>query len=91
MVMPRITDKVSLKKEGLDLYGAQWSRLQKDCDKAIKIAIPGPMTIMDSTCNEYYKDDIKGLLFDLADCINAYILNLRYFHFPIQIEKSKKK
>eukprot|EP01083_Nonionella_stella_P051943 137986_1 len=48
---------------------------QKLNSKQIKIAIPGPMTIMDSTHNEYYAN-VHQLLFDLANCINQYILNL---------------
>eukprot|EP01083_Nonionella_stella_P051942 137984_1 len=76
MYSPRITNKITLKKDALDLIGNQWLLLQqKHNSKPIKIAIPGPMTIMDSTHNEYYAN-VHQLLFDLANCINQYILNL---------------
>eukprot|EP01084_Bolivina_argentea_P253606 426083_1 len=76
VVAPQITEKISLKSDALDLMANQWTQLQKHCRKPIKIQIPGPMTIMDSTYNEYYNNNKEELLFDLSDCINKYILYL---------------
>ena len=76
MIMPQITNKVTLKKEAMDLMSQQWSELQKLSSKPLKIAIPGPMTIMDSTHNEYYKNNSDALLADLAQCINTFLVHL---------------
>eukprot|EP01083_Nonionella_stella_P095320 267557_1 len=77
MFAPRIISKITLNEEALDFMGDQWLKLQQRHDaKPIKIAIPGAMTIMDTTYNEYYAHDTNQLLFDLAKCINEYIVNL---------------
>lgn len=41
-------------------------------DRPVKITVPGPTTIMDTTANVYY-DDEKQLAFDLADALNYEI------------------
>ena len=37
--------------------------------RPVKITVPGPITIMDTTANRHYDDD-RRLAFDLADAIN---------------------
>ena len=76
MEMPRIIGKISLNRKNLNMIGAQWKRLQSEWDQPIKIAIPGPMTIMDSTYNEHYKDSVDQLLLDLAENINTFLVHL---------------
>ncbi len=44
-------------------------------DKPVKITLPGPITIMDTTADAFYDDDRK-LAFDLADALNDEILAL---------------
>lgn len=41
-------------------------------DRPVKITVPGPITIMDTTANSYYSDD-RTLAFDLADALNDEI------------------
>jgi 5-methyltetrahydropteroyltriglutamate--homocysteine methyltransferase len=38
----------------------------------VKITVPGPLSIMDTTANQYYRDD-RSLAFDLADALNIEI------------------
>ena len=52
--------------------------------KNVKITIPGPMTIFDTTHNDYYKDKME-LLQDLATVINYEIL-----HFCANLSKNQK-
>ncbi|HFC04950.1 MAG TPA: 5-methyltetrahydropteroyltriglutamate--homocysteine methyltransferase, partial [Rhizobiales bacterium] len=40
--------------------------------RPVKITVPGPVTIMDTTANIYYQDD-RTLAFDLADALNDEI------------------
>jgi methionine synthase II (cobalamin-independent) len=41
-------------------------------DKPVKITVPGPVTIIDTTANSFYAND-RELAFDLADALNAEI------------------
>jgi 5-methyltetrahydropteroyltriglutamate--homocysteine methyltransferase len=41
-------------------------------ENAVKITVPGPITIMDTTANIFY-DDERALAFDLADALNFEI------------------
>ncbi len=52
-----------------------WQVAQSATDKPVKITIPGPLTIMDSTFDAFY-DDEKKLAADLAIAINREILRL---------------
>lgn len=45
---------------------------QSFTDRPVKITVPGPITIMDTTANSYYKDN-RTLAFDLADALNDEI------------------
>ncbi|MEM7206897.1 MAG: cobalamin-independent methionine synthase II family protein [Pseudomonadota bacterium] len=42
---------------------------QSFCEQPVKITVPGPVTIMDTTANVHY-DSMRDLAFDLADAIN---------------------
>ncbi len=52
-----------------------WQIAQSATDRPVKITLPGPLTIMDSTFDAYYGDD-KKLAVDLALAINREILRL---------------
>jgi len=45
---------------------------QAATDRPVKITVPGPLTIMDTTANAAY-DDPRALAFDLADALNFEI------------------
>lgn len=45
-------------------------------DRPIKIAVPGPMTVIDSSANEFYRDEVE-LAFDLAAALNAELRDLQ--------------
>ena len=45
---------------------------QSSTDRPIKITIPGPLTIIDTTANAHYKTE-RELAFDLADALNFEI------------------
>lgn len=42
---------------------------QSFTDRPVKITVPGPLTIMDTTVNDYYEDE-RELAADLADALN---------------------
>ncbi len=52
-----------------------WRVSQQATDHPVKVTIPGPLTISNSTADEYYADE-KALGADLAEAINAEILAL---------------
>jgi 5-methyltetrahydropteroyltriglutamate--homocysteine methyltransferase len=52
-----------------------WQIAQSATDRPVKITLPGPLTIMDTTFDAYYDDD-KKLAADLALAINREILRL---------------
>lgn len=49
-----------------------WHVAQEFADRPVKITVPGPITIMDTTANDYYTDERK-LAFDLAGALNCEI------------------
>jgi 5-methyltetrahydropteroyltriglutamate--homocysteine methyltransferase len=44
--------------------------------RPIKMAVPGPMTVIDSSANEFYRDE-EELAFDVAAAINAELRDLQ--------------
>ena len=46
-----------------------WHVAQGFTDRPVKITVPGPITIMDTTANAHYADD-RALAFDLAAALN---------------------
>ncbi len=54
---------------------ADWHLAQSFTDRPVKITMPGPMTIADTTANDYYSDP-KQQGDDLADALNAEALAL---------------
>lgn len=45
-------------------------------DRPLKMAVPGPMTVIDSAANEFYQDE-EELAFDVAAAINAELRDLQ--------------
>ncbi len=70
--LPTISGPVSARDHFLT---HDWQVAQSFTDRPVKITMPGPMTIADTTANEHY-DDAAKLGADLADAINAEVLAL---------------
>ena len=67
-LLPRIVSKVSHKNH-VGFTANEWRWSQEISDAPVKVTIPGPMTIMDTFVDDFYKDE-QVLLQDLATCIN---------------------
>ena len=70
--LPTITGPVSARDHFLT---HDWKVAQSFTDRPVKITMPGPMTITDTTANEHY-DDSSKLGSDLADALNYEVLAL---------------
>ncbi len=68
--LPTIRGKIE--PEGEHFLPDDWRVAQSATDRPVKITVPGPITIKDTTANVYYKDD-KTLTFDLARALNHEI------------------
>jgi 5-methyltetrahydropteroyltriglutamate--homocysteine methyltransferase len=67
--LPTITGPVSAR----DLFLVEdWNRAQSGCRRAVKITMPGPMTISDTNHDAYYNDPQK-LGADIADALNREV------------------
>lgn len=62
-------------KAGEEFLVRDWKIAQAATEKPVKITIPGPLTIIDSTFDGYYGDE-KRLAVDLASAINREVLRL---------------
>ena len=72
VAVPTITGPI---KAGAEFLIRDWRVAQAVTDKPVKITLPGPLTIIDSTYNSYY-DDERKLAADLAAAINHEVCNL---------------
>jgi 5-methyltetrahydropteroyltriglutamate--homocysteine methyltransferase len=72
-LVPRITGKISRRAPAAvdDLRIAK-----SHTRRPIKMAVPGPMTVIDSAANEYYRDE-EELAFDVAAVVNAELRDLQ--------------
>lgn len=68
--LPTISGKIEPK--GNHFLPRDFEVAQAGSDHPVKITVPGPTTIMDTTANVFYEDD-KQLAFDLADALNFEI------------------
>jgi len=66
--LPTISGKVAY--SGTPVLVRDWQVAQAASDRPVKITLPGPLTIMDTTANRHYGDD-RVLAFDLAAAVNA--------------------
>ncbi len=68
--LPSIFGKITPK--GNNFLNRDFEIAQGFTDRPVKITVPGPMTIMDTTANNFYSDE-KQLARDLADALNFEI------------------
>jgi 5-methyltetrahydropteroyltriglutamate--homocysteine methyltransferase len=68
--LPTIISKIVPK--GNHFLDSDYQSAQSCTDNPVKITVPGPVTIIDTTANTFYKDD-RELAFDLADALNFEI------------------
>jgi 5-methyltetrahydropteroyltriglutamate--homocysteine methyltransferase len=72
-VVPRITGKI---KRRAPATVADVKFAKAHTKRAVKMALPGPMTVIDSALNESYADEAE-LAMDVAAAINAELLDLQ--------------
>lgn len=70
--LPTVTGPVSARDHFL---AGDWKRAQAATDRPVKITMPGPMTISDTTADAWYGDP-KKLGADLAAALNGEVLSL---------------
>ncbi|BBK33217.1 methionine synthase (B12-independent) [Stella humosa] len=67
--VPTVTGPVTAGTPGMP---ADWRIAQSATDRPVKMTLPGPLTIIDSTADAHYHDD-RRLAADLADALNHEI------------------
>jgi 5-methyltetrahydropteroyltriglutamate--homocysteine methyltransferase len=72
-LVPRVVGKISRRSPAV-LKDLKFARAHTD--KPVKMAVPGPMTVIDSTLDETYQDE-KAMAMDVAAAINAELLDLQ--------------
>jgi len=72
-MVPRIVGKVARRTPAI-LEDLKFARAQTR--RPIKMAVPGPMTVIDSTIDEAYRDESK-LAMDIAAALNAELRDLQ--------------
>ena len=72
-LVPRITGKIARRVPAAvdDLRTAK-----SHTDRPLKMAVPGPMTVIDSSSNEYYEDE-EEFAFDVATALNGELRDLQ--------------
>jgi 5-methyltetrahydropteroyltriglutamate--homocysteine methyltransferase len=69
-LLPTVTGKIVT--DGEHFLDHDFRVAQRFTEKPVKITVPGPLTIIDTTADTYYKNERK-LAFDLADALNFEI------------------
>ena len=72
--LPKIVSEISHKEEP-GFMAKEWKFSQEMSERPIKITVPGPMTIMDTFYDEFYRNEEK-LLKVLATCVNSELKKL---------------
>jgi 5-methyltetrahydropteroyltriglutamate--homocysteine methyltransferase len=72
VAVPTVTGAI---KAAAGFLVRDWRVAQAATEKPVKITLPGPLTIIDSTYNSFYEDERK-LAADLATAINYEVCNL---------------
>ena len=70
--LPAIRSKIMA---GDPVLPRDYAQAQAAADRPVKITLPGPLTIMDTTANVFYDND-AALARDLADALNKEVLAL---------------
>jgi len=73
--LPTIRGPVSAASAGPSPLVRDFRLSQSMSDRPVKITLPGPMTIIDSTVDSHYGDD-EALGADLARALNAHVIEL---------------
>jgi len=68
--LPTITGRI--RPKGDHFLDRDYTMAQSCTDKPVKITVPGPVTIIDTTADTFYAND-RELAFDLADSLNFEI------------------
>ncbi len=68
--LPTITGKIV--PRGENFLDNDYKMAQSCTDRPVKITVPGPVTIIDTTADAHYRDE-RQLAFDLADALNFEI------------------
>ena len=71
--LPTIRGKITAKSG--HFLPSDYACAQRSTNRPVKITVPGPLTIIDTTADAFYHDE-KKLARDLADAINHEILGL---------------
>jgi 5-methyltetrahydropteroyltriglutamate--homocysteine methyltransferase len=72
-MVPRIVGKVTRRSPA----AVEDTRFAKaHTDRPLKMAVPGPMTVVDSSSNEFYRDE-ADLAFDVAVALNAELKEMQ--------------
>jgi 5-methyltetrahydropteroyltriglutamate--homocysteine methyltransferase len=72
-VVPRITGKIE-RRTASTVEDVRFAKAHTD--KPVKMALAGPMTVIDSSLNEHYADEAE-MAMDVAAAINAELLDLQ--------------
>jgi len=70
---PRVIGKVAYNRP---IVAEEYSYSRSRTTKLIKIALPGPSTVVDCVANEYYQNDKLQLAYDYADAIRTEVTSL---------------
>ena len=68
--LPTVTGKIE--PNGEHFLNRDYEIAQSFTDHPVKITVPGPITIIDTTANSYYRSE-RELAFDLANALNVEI------------------
>ncbi len=72
VALPTIRAKVEARKSDIGFLVKDWQAAQAISKKPVKITIPGPLTICDTTYDDYYHD-LKLAGRDLAEAVNKEV------------------
>lgn len=68
--LPTISGRITVRDTGFLVH--DWKAAQQFTDRPVKVTVPGPITIADTTADEHYGDP-QALAHDLADALNVEI------------------
>lgn len=68
--LPTVCGKIAVRNTGFLVH--DWQAAQQFTDRPLKVTVPGPITIADTTADEHY-GDAAALARGLADALNAEI------------------
>lgn len=66
------TIRGTIRARGSGFLVHDWQVVQATTDRPVKVTVPGPLTIIDSTADEHYGDPVR-LARDLADALNVEV------------------